>query len=143
MRGRDDAQEPIHRREDGQDAARRRQDVGAAVAKKYGASEQTLYVWRRRFGNMDVADTKRLKRTVRDRSRGCYAGTSGRYTDNGFNTAHIAPGKPWQNGTDESFNGKLRDECLNQEWFRNRSSRSSKPGACTTTKSARTRVPAT
>jgi putative transposase len=33
----------------------------AAVAKKYGVSEQTLYVWRRRFGNMDVADTKRLK----------------------------------------------------------------------------------
>ena len=25
---------------------------------------------------------------------------------------------PWQNGTDESFNGRLRDECLNQEWFR-------------------------
>lgn len=41
-------------------------------------------------------------------------------TDNGIDSAHIAPGKPWQNGTDESFNGKLRDECLNQEWFRNR-----------------------
>jgi putative transposase len=35
-------------------------------------------------------------------------------------TAHIAPGKPWQNGTDESFNGKFRDECLNMEWFRTR-----------------------
>ena len=33
-------------------------------------------------------------------------------TDNGINTAHIAPGKPWQNGVDESFNGKLRAECL-------------------------------
>ena len=30
------------------------------------------------------------------------------------------PGKPWQNGTDESFNGKLRDECLSLEWFRSR-----------------------
>ena len=30
------------------------------------------------------------------------------------------PGKPWQNGTDESFNGKLRDECLSMEWFRTR-----------------------
>ena len=30
------------------------------------------------------------------------------------------PGKPWQNGTDESFNGKLRDECLSLEWFRTR-----------------------
>lgn len=29
----------------------------------------------------------------------------------------IEPGKPSQNGHIESFNGKLRDECLNQEWF--------------------------
>jgi putative transposase len=35
-------------------------------------------------------------------------------------TAHIDPGKPWQNGTNESFNGKFRDECLSMEWFRNR-----------------------
>jgi putative transposase len=35
-------------------------------------------------------------------------------------TAHIAPGKPWQNGNNESFNGKFRDECLSMEWFRNR-----------------------
>lgn len=41
-------------------------------------------------------------------------------TESGIETVHIAPGKPWQNGTDESFNGKLRDECLNLEWFRNR-----------------------
>jgi putative transposase len=39
---------------------------------------------------------------------------------NDIDTAHIDPGKPWQNGVDESFNGKLRDECLNVEWFRNR-----------------------
>lgn len=30
----------------------------------------------------------------------------------------IPPGKPWHNGFVESFNGKLRDECLNREWFR-------------------------
>jgi putative transposase len=29
----------------------------------------------------------------------------------------IEPGKPTQNGKIESFNGRLRDECLNQEWF--------------------------
>lgn len=39
---------------------------------------------------------------------------------NGIETAFIAPGKPWQNGTCESFNGKFRDECLNMEWFRSR-----------------------
>jgi len=37
-----------------------------------------------------------------------------------IDTALIDPGKPWQNGSDESFNGKFRDECLSLEWFRNR-----------------------
>ena len=41
-------------------------------------------------------------------------------TDSGIHTAHIDPGKPWQNGTNESFNGRLRDECLSVEWFRSR-----------------------
>ena len=35
-------------------------------------------------------------------------------------TALIDPGKPWQHGADESFNGKLRDEHLSLHWFRNR-----------------------
>ena len=30
---------------------------------------------------------------------------------------YIAPGKPQQNGFMESFNGKLRDECLNEHVF--------------------------
>jgi putative transposase len=38
----------------------------------------------------------------------------------GIETAFIDPGKPWQNGTDESFNGKFRNECLSLEWFRHR-----------------------
>jgi putative transposase len=29
----------------------------------------------------------------------------------------IDPGKPMQNGHVESFNGRLRDECLNANWF--------------------------
>jgi putative transposase len=31
---------------------------------------------------------------------------------------HIQPGKPMHNGHVESFNGRLRDECLNASWFR-------------------------
>ncbi len=37
-----------------------------------------------------------------------------------IDTALSDPGKPWQNGADESFNGKFRDECLSLEWFRRR-----------------------
>jgi putative transposase len=37
-----------------------------------------------------------------------------------IDTAAIDPGKPWQNGLNESFNGKFRDECLSMEWFKNR-----------------------
>jgi putative transposase len=40
--------------------------------------------------------------------------------ESGIEMAHIDPGKPWQNGTDETFNGRLRDECLSLEWFRSR-----------------------
>ena len=32
-------------------------------------------------------------------------------------TAFIEPGSPWENGYNESFNGKLRDELLNREIF--------------------------
>lgn len=35
-------------------------------------------------------------------------------------TIAIDPGKPWQNGSNESFNGKFRDECLAMQWFKNR-----------------------
>ena len=32
-------------------------------------------------------------------------------------TLYIEPGSPWENGYNESFNGKLRDELLNRELF--------------------------
>jgi putative transposase len=32
---------------------------------------------------------------------------------------HIQPGKPTQNARVESFNGRLRDECLSVSWFQN------------------------
>ena len=53
------------------------------------------------------------------RSSSARRSSSGSRTAN-IQTALIDPGKPWQNGTDESFNGKFRDECLSLEWFRSR-----------------------
>jgi putative transposase len=40
-------------------------------------------------------------------------------TKKGIETLYIEPGSPWQNAFGESFNGRLRDECLNVEWFEN------------------------
>ncbi len=42
---------------------------------------------------------------------------NGWLAENGIKPLFIAPGKPWQNGKCESFNGKLRDELLSREWF--------------------------
>ena len=38
--------------------------------------------------------------------------------ERGIRLRFIAPGKPVQNAYIESFNGRLRDECLNLHWFR-------------------------
>ena len=35
----------------------------------------------------------------------------------GVETLYIEPGKPWQNGKEERFNGTVRDECLNRYRF--------------------------
>lgn len=52
----------------------------------------------------------------------------------------IAPGKPTQNAYVESFNGKFRDECLNDHWLESlhaaRALISSPIGGATTTRTA-------
>jgi putative transposase len=37
----------------------------------------------------------------------------------GIQSRFIEPGSPWQNGINESFNGRFRDECLNRELLAN------------------------
>src|SRR5918999_787733 len=37
--------------------------------------------------------------------------------ENGVRLFFIDPGKPMQNGSIESFNGRFRKECLDQSWF--------------------------
>ncbi len=39
--------------------------------------------------------------------------------DRGITLVPIQPGRPMQNGYVESFHGRLRDECLNANWFLN------------------------
>jgi len=37
--------------------------------------------------------------------------------EHGVELQFIQPGKPTQNGIIKSFNGRFRDECLNEHWF--------------------------
>ena len=39
--------------------------------------------------------------------------------ERGIELVHIQPGRPMQNGRVESFNGRMREECLNISWFQN------------------------
>ncbi len=39
------------------------------VAKKYGISDQTIYIWRKRFGTLQADDVKRLRRLEQENAR--------------------------------------------------------------------------
>jgi putative transposase len=41
----------------------------AAVAKRHGISEQTIYTWRKRFGGIDARDVRRLKQLEVENAR--------------------------------------------------------------------------
>ena len=44
-------------------------DPVAAVAKRHGISEQTIYTWRKRFGGFQPDDVRRLKRLEAENAR--------------------------------------------------------------------------
>jgi putative transposase len=46
----------------------------------------------------------------------------------GVQTLYIEPGKPWQNGKQERFNGTVRDECLNLHIFTSLAEACVRPG---------------
>ncbi len=39
------------------------------VAKKHGISEQTIYVWRKRFGKLEAVDVKRLRQLEQENAK--------------------------------------------------------------------------
>lgn len=83
-------------------ASLRSQDVILVLSRLMWLYGKPMYV---RSDNGAEFTAARVMRWLRDASVG---------------PAFIAPGSPWQNGFVESFNGKLRDELLNREWFRSR-----------------------
>ena len=44
-------------------------DPMAAVAKRHGVNEQTIYTWRKRFGNFQADDVRRLKQLEAENAR--------------------------------------------------------------------------
>ena len=109
------------------------------MSRELGITEQTYYRWRREYGGMKVSQARRLKELERENGRlkrEVLADLFVRHgppeylrSDNGpeftaklvrrwlgrvgVETLFIEPGSPWENGYNESFNGKLRDELLN------------------------------
>ena len=94
-------------------------ESAAKAAKRHGVSQQTIYTWRKRYGELEVADVRRLRELEAENARFTRAILKWLAGAN-IDTAHIVPGKPWHNSTNESFKDKFRDECLSMEWFRSR-----------------------
>ncbi len=91
-----------------------------------------FYKWPAKYDGMDVSDAKkpkalengnqRLKKllaeSVGDNGTELTARAIPAWREErGVERRYIAPGKPTQNGYCESFNGRLRDECLNEHLF--------------------------
>jgi transposase-like protein len=49
----------------------READIGpvSEVAKKHGISDQTIYLWRKRYGRLEVIDVKRLRQIESENAR--------------------------------------------------------------------------
>jgi transposase InsO family protein len=77
------------------------QDIVAALAELFAIRGQPRYL---RSDNGPEFACKAVRKWLRK---------------SGVGTLFIEPGSPWENGYVESFNGKLRDECLNGELFLN------------------------
>jgi transposase InsO family protein len=82
--------------------------------------ERAKHVWSYDFVSAVTHDgrTLRLLTLIDEYTRECLAiRVARRLGSLGTGTLYIEPGSPWENGYCESFNGKLRDECLNGEIF--------------------------
>lgn len=94
-------------------------DAGVAVkdlCRRHGFSEASYYLWRSKYGDLDVSEAKRLRALETENAR-LKKLLEQEITREALRL--IEPGKPNQNAYIESFNGRLRDECLNEHWLLN------------------------
>ena len=80
---------------------------------------RSTHRYRSRKAQRDEALRARLKELAAQRMRFGYRrfALAAWSEERGVRLEFIQPGKPVQNAYVESFNGRLRDECLNANWF--------------------------
>lgn len=95
-----------------------------AICREHNITTTSYYRWKKKYGGEDLIEV--MERLVAERGAPAHM-----RSDNGsefiarilqkwlaqrqVKTLYIEPGSPWQNGHVESFNGSLRDECLDRE----------------------------
>jgi putative transposase len=90
--------------------------VTADVCRRHGVRPATFYRWKSKFGGLEVAVRGKPLTVVSD--NGTELTSILRWSqERQIEWHYIAPGKPTQNAFVESFNGRLRDECLNETLF--------------------------
>ena len=84
----------------------------ADLARKHGVSEATLYNWKAKYGGLEVSEAKRLRALEDENGR-----LKRLLADAKVEWHYTTPGKPTQNAFVERFNGRMRDELLNETLF--------------------------
>ena len=80
----------------------------AELCGKHGVSDASIYKWKAKFGGMDVSEAKRLKALEDENVK-----LKRLLADGMLDNAAL----PEDAGVNKSFNGKLRDEKLNEPLF--------------------------
>ena len=86
------------------------------LCRQHNITEQTYYRWKAKYGGMDSSEAKKLKQ-LEDENRKLKHVVAELTLDNRALKDVVSKNKPVQNAYAESFNGRLRDECLNANWF--------------------------
>jgi len=90
-----------------------RESIAIRVARRLGAGE-IIETVERVMGQREVPQYLRSDNGPEFVAQALQAWLAAKAT----RTVYIAPGHPWENGYAESFIGKFRDACLNEEVFR-------------------------
>jgi putative transposase len=74
----------------------------ADICRRHGISEATFYTWRSKYGGLEVSEARRLKALEEENAK-----------------LKKLLAETATNGFVESFNGRFRDECLDEHLFSN------------------------